>query len=289
MRRPRAVEPRIILVVVAIVFVAALTRSTFGFGEALVGMPLLSVVVDVRFAATLIALSATLNALTILLSDWRAVEWHGTWRLAIATLVGVPLGVLGVDKFPEMWIKLILAFVVIGFAVYSFLKPALLQLHSDRTAPAFGLAAGILGGAYMTLGPPLVIFATLRGWDPRQFRSKLQGVFFPTSIFICLNYYWDGRWNGNVFTCLLASLPAMALGLWVGWCLNRRFSTMQFQRCVFALLLASGMVLVASVVRDAVAEPVSASPVRGAVELPASTRTGHELADRPVRPATARA
>jgi len=258
------VEPQIIFVVVAIVFLAAVTRSTFGFGEALVGMPLLSAVVDVRFAATLIALSATLNALTILVSDWRGVQWHATWRLAIATLVGVPLGVLGVDYFPEMWVKIALACLVIGFAVYSLLKPTLFQLRTDRTAPAFGLVAGILGGAYVTLGPPLVIFATLRGWDPRQFRSTLQGVFFPASIFVCLNHFWYGRWNGDVFFCLMVCVPVMAVGLLLGWSLNQRFSTAQFKRCVFALLLVSGMVLVGSVVMDAMANPTEGDRIREA-------------------------
>jgi len=148
----------------------------------------------------------------------------------------------------EKWVKLLLAFLVIGFAVYNFTKPALLRLRTDRAAPIFGLAAGVLGGAYMTLGPPLVIYATLRGWEPREFRVKLQAVFLPTSIFICLIYYWDGRWNADVFACLLASAPAMAVGLLLGWWLNQRFSTMHFKRCVFALLLASGLVLVASVV-----------------------------------------
>ncbi len=276
-------ESQIVLVVVAIVFVAALTRSTFGFGEALVGMPLLSAVVDVRFAATLIALSATLNAFTILASDWRGVQWHATWRLAIATLVGVPLGVLGVDYLPEILIKVILASLVISFAMYNLLKPALFQLRTDRAAPVFGIAAGILGGAYVTLGPPLVIFATLRGWDPRQFRSTLQGVFFPASIFVCLNHFWYGRWNGDIFNCLLACLPVMALGLWLGWSLNQRFSTTQFQRCVFGLLLASGMVLISSVVFEVMSEPAAdAAALKAEAASPSGMRTGHGSADHRV-------
>jgi len=173
------VEPQIILVVVAIVFVGALTRSTFGFGEALVAMPLLSAVVDVKFAATLIALSSTLNALAILLSDWRELEWHVTKRLAIATLVGVPIGVLGVEYIPEIWIKIVLAFVVIGFAVYNLFKPTLLKLRTDRTAPAFGLVAGILGGAYVTLGPPLVILGRCEDGILVSFARRCRGCFSP--------------------------------------------------------------------------------------------------------------
>ncbi|HJN13415.1 MAG: sulfite exporter TauE/SafE family protein [Pirellulaceae bacterium] len=276
-------EPQIILVVVAIVFAGALTRSTFGFGEALVAMPLMSTVVDVKFAATLIALSSTLNAMGILFSDWQGLQWRATKRLAIATLVGVPVGVLGVEYIPEIWIKIVLAFVVIGFAVYNLLKPTLLKLRTDRTAPAFGLVSGVLGGAYVTLGPPLVIFATLRGWEPRQFRSTLQGVFFPASIFVCLNHFWYGRWNSDVFACLLASIPLMAIGLLLGWWLNRRFSTTQFKRCVFALLLASGLVLVTSVVVEATSAHAAVDPIKAAAESPADTQTSLEPADRPVR------
>ena len=36
------------VLVVAILFAGALTRSTFGFGEALVAMPLLSLIIDIK-------------------------------------------------------------------------------------------------------------------------------------------------------------------------------------------------------------------------------------------------
>jgi len=283
------VEPQIILVVVAIIFVAALTRSTFGFGEALVAMPLLSAFVDVKFASTLVALCSTLNALAILLSDRRGLEWRSTWRLAVATLVGIPLGVLGVEYFPEIWIQIALALVVIGFALYNLTRPALIQLKTDRLAPVFGLVAGVLGGAYVTFGPPLVIFASLRGWDPRQFRSTLQGVFFPASVFVCLNHFWYGRWNGDVFACLGWGIPLMAAGLWLGWWLNRRFSTKQFKRGVFGLLLLSGIVLVVSVVFDALTDPPVAGTLKEAVGSPANTQTSHAPADPLIPPATVRA
>jgi uncharacterized membrane protein YfcA len=284
------VEPQIILVIVTIVFVGALTRSTFGFGEALVAMPLLSAVVDVQFAATLIAITSTANALAILLSDLSGLEWRATKKLAIATLVGVPVGVLGTEYISEVWIKSVLAFVVIGFAFYNLSKPTLLKLRTDRTAPAFGFVSGVLGGAYVTLGPPLVIFGTLRGWDPRQFRATLQGVFFPATVLICLTHFWigrwhheDGSWNSDLFLCLLICLPLMVIALWLGQWLNRRFSTKQFKRCVFALLLCSGLVLLTSVVAKARLGSMDAPPVKEAVESPADTRTSLLPVDRLVR------
>jgi uncharacterized membrane protein YfcA len=284
------VEPQIILVIVTIVFVGALTRSTFGFGEALVAMPLLSAVIDVQFAASLIALTSTMNALAILVSDWRGLEWKATKTLAIATLVGVPIGVLGTEYVSEFWIKSVLAFVVIGFAYYNLFKPSMLKLQTDRTAPAFGFVSGILGGAYVTLGPPLVIFGSLRGWDPRQFRATLQGVFFPATVFICLTHFWigrwhdqDGSWNGDLFTCLLICTPLMAIALWLGQALNRRFSTTQFKRCVFALLLCSGLVLLTSVVAQATMSSPATDPVKEAAESPADMRTSHVPADLRVR------
>ena len=49
----------------------------------------------------------------------------------------------------------------------------------------FGFFAGILGGAYNTNGPPVVIYGSLRKWSPATFRATLQGYFFMAAFFCC--------------------------------------------------------------------------------------------------------
>ncbi|MCA9117288.1 MAG: hypothetical protein KDA79_19595, partial [Planctomycetaceae bacterium] len=59
---------------VLVLFTAALVRSTFGFGDALVAMPLLALFMPLETAAPLVALISLLIAGSVLQRDWRHAE-----------------------------------------------------------------------------------------------------------------------------------------------------------------------------------------------------------------------
>jgi uncharacterized membrane protein YfcA len=229
----------------AIMFAAALTRSTFGFGEALVAMPLLALVFDdVRIATALVAISSVFNGILILTTCREGTDWRGAWRLIIGCLLGTPIGVYVLIHVPESIVKVLLAGVLVAFSVYSLYRPRTWHLERDDWAYPFGFAAGLLGGAYNTSGPALVIFGSLRGWTPTQFRSTLQGVFLPNAAFILLMHYSAGLWSSNVFHYLKWSLPGVVLSVPIGYWLNRRIHPQHFQRVLYALLLIlAGMLL----------------------------------------------
>ena len=62
------------LPVLAVLFLATLIRSAFGFGEALVAVPLLALVIPVEVAAPLAVLVSVTVAGLVLLQDWRDVH-----------------------------------------------------------------------------------------------------------------------------------------------------------------------------------------------------------------------
>ena len=68
------------LPVLAVLFLATLIRSAFGFGEALVAVPLLALVIPVEVAAPLAVLVSITVAGLVLVQDWRKV--HAGQRLA---------------------------------------------------------------------------------------------------------------------------------------------------------------------------------------------------------------
>ena len=241
----------LIVPVVLFIFAGSLSRATFGFGEALVAMPLLSLVVDVPVAAALVALTSIFNAAVILMTNWRTVEWQGAWRLTVAALVGIPFGTYALKYAPENAVKLVLALVVLSFAGYNLVRPQLGRLQSDSWGFVFGLIAGVLGGAYNAFGPALVIYGTLRGWGAQKFRSTLQAVFFPASLFVGLMHMQFGFWTREVLLGYLPfCLPAMAFAAVLGQKLSARFDSQRFIRYVFYLLLVVGGMLVLSVVRS---------------------------------------
>src|SRR5439155_9336663 len=125
-----------------------LIRSAFGFGEALVAVPVLALLIPVEVAAPLAVLLSITVAGVVVVQDWHHVHVRSAGRLVLASLFGIPLGLLLLTAVAERAVKAILAGVIIAFSTYSLVSRRRLELTNDRLAWVFGFAAGVLGGAY---------------------------------------------------------------------------------------------------------------------------------------------
>ncbi|HEY1587600.1 MAG TPA: sulfite exporter TauE/SafE family protein [Polyangia bacterium] len=128
--------------VVGVMFAAAIFRTTFGFGEALIAVPLLALIVPVKVAAPVAVLASIVIAAFAVVRDWRHIELRSTAWLVGSTLFGLPVGLLLLKCVPER---------------------------------------SVFGGSYGMNGPPLAIYGSLRDWPPERFRATLQGYFLPAS------------------------------------------------------------------------------------------------------------
>jgi uncharacterized membrane protein YfcA len=237
------------ILVVAILFVATLIRSAFGFGEALVAVPLLALLIPVDVAAPVAVLTSITVAAIVLVQDWSEVHARSAGRLVFPTIFGIPLGLLLLTRVAEGVVKAALAVVIIAFAAYSLSSRRKPVLRDDRRAWIFGFVAGILGGAYGMNGPPLVIYGTLREWSPRHFRATLQGYFLPASIMVMAGYMVAGLWTPVVTRYYVLSLPAVVAAVFVGRFINRRIDGPRFVLYVHAGLIIIGATLLLQAVR----------------------------------------
>jgi hypothetical protein len=124
-------------------------------------------------------------------------------------------------------------------------RPTLRWVPGPRWGYAFGLAAGLLGGAITSGGPPIVIYGALRRMPPDEFRATLQGCFTPLNAAILLGHALGGFWTQPVLELYLLSLPAALLGLWVGSRFKRRIPARAFEKVVYAGLVALGVFMTA--------------------------------------------
>src|SRR5579884_2761905 len=229
--------------VLAVLFVATLIRSAFGFGEALVAVPLLALLLPVEVAAPLTALVSITVAGVILLQDWQQVQARSAGRLVLATLCGIPLGLGLLTAVAEPIVKALLAVVILAFSTYCLLGRRRFELPDDRLAWLFGFGAGVLGGAYGMNGPPLVIYGTLRRWSAGQFRATLQGYFLPASLVGMAGYWLAGLWVPPVTRYYLLSLPVAVASMVLGRVVNRRLTGQGFIRYVHIALILIGITL----------------------------------------------
>ena len=232
------------LAIVGIVFLSILIRSTFGFGEALIAMPLLLLITDLKTAAPFVAIIAGTGTIIILVTSWQRVQFHSAWRLVLSSFAGIPLGILFLKGSFDAVMKIVLAIVIIVFSIYSLFKPRLWNLKNEKLSYGFGFLAGVLGGAYNTAGPPVVIYGTMRQWDPGDFRATLQGYFLPTWLVIVLGHGVTGLWTRTVWQLYLISLPALFVAFLIGDRLNRSIPGDAFHRYIHIMLTGIGIFLV---------------------------------------------
>lgn len=233
------------LILIGIIFfLSTFARTTLGFGDALIAMPLLALFVPMTLASPVVALASALNAFLILAREWKSLEVRQAgWLIAIA-LSGIPLGAWLLHEGDDRVLKFLLGIVVLIFAVWSLQNPAVPELKSAWWNVPFGLSAGFLGGAYNTAGPPLVIYAALKRWPPDVFRVILQAYFLPSGLLIVALHGWNGRITTDVLKTFGLILPTLALGFLAGHHMADRIPEDRFRKTVYVVLLFLGTLLV---------------------------------------------
>jgi hypothetical protein len=164
--------------IIAISFVATLVRSTFGFGESLVAVPLFVLFVPLDIAVPLSVLISIFVALVVVVQDHREIHFNSAKWLIIYAFLGIPIGLL----------------IARGWSAKHF--RATLQAYF-LPASLFGIAGyafrGLLGWPVLKLfllSLPAVIPAVFLG---RYFNRRLHGASFFKYVY----------WGLIVIGCLL--------------------------------------------------------------------------------------
>ncbi len=227
--------------ILAVLFVATLIRSAFGFGDVLIAVPLLAFLMPVEVATPLAVLVSITVAGVLILQDWHRIHFRSAGRLIVSTLFGIPLGLWLLRAVPEAVVKAALAVVIVSFSAFCLAGRRQVELRDDRLAWGFGFVAGVLGGAYGMSGPPLVVYGALRRWSAEHFRATLQGYFLPANIVTMGGYWLFGLWVADVTRYYLLSLPVVLVALIAGTAVNRRMQGQAFLRYVHVGLILVGM------------------------------------------------
>ena len=237
--------------VLIVIFVATLIRSVFGFGEALVAVPLLALRLPVKIAAPLAVLMSVTVALIIVLQDWHHVEFRSAGWLLGASVFGIPLGVLLLARGDHRVLTAGLGGIIMAFALHALTRRQVHPLAADNLPWLLGcgFCAGVLGGAFGMNGPPLAIYGAMRRWSAQRFRATLQGYFLPASVLGLVGYFLAGLLGREVTRYYLVSLPCAVVAILLGGVVNRRLRGDVFVRYVYAGLVVVGAILAMQAIR----------------------------------------
>lgn len=227
-------------------FLAAFAQGVTGFGSALVAMPLLALVLDLRAASAVVALLSLAINLALLLPVRRELPWRPVAPLLAGSLAGIPAGVLFLANADGRLARALLGAVLIAASA------ALLGARGRRIgsgagpALAAGAIAGLLGGAFNANGPVAVLYAAARGWEKRETHAALQLYFLASGVAVAALHGAAGITDRWVLLAAACALPALALGSLAGWAVHRRVGEERYRRLLLLTLLGAGAVLLAA-------------------------------------------
>jgi uncharacterized membrane protein YfcA len=154
------------------------------------------------------------------------------------------LGFTVKKRVDEEIVLTILGIVITGYALYSLLEVKLPQMKHPSWAYGSGFFAGLLGGAYNTAGPPVIIYGNCRGWLPAEFKGNLQSFFLVGTLFVVAAHALSGNLTEVVWVDFLWVLPAIGLGFVAGTWLDRYLNPELFRKVVLVLLILMGLRLI---------------------------------------------
>lgn len=233
-----------------IIFAATVFRSTFGFGESLIAVPLLALLMPLEIAVPLSVMISVTIAGFVVVQDRKKIHFKSAGGLIVYAIIGIPLGLWLLTHVNEQWVKIILGSVIVFFSIYLLTGTRLEELKQDDWRWLFGcgLISGILGGAYGINGPPLVIYGAKRGWTAQHFRATLQAYFLIASLAGMIGYWFSGLLTMQLLHYFSFALPVLVPAILIGRYANARMHGSQFFKYSYLVLLLLGAILMANAI-----------------------------------------
>lgn len=235
-----------VVFVLVISFLATLVRSTFGFGESLIAVPLFVLFIPLNVAVPLSVLMSIFVASVVVIQDHREIHFNSAKWLILYALLGIPFGLLILSYGNEYWVKIVLGLLIVIYSAYTMMAKNVPQLEHDSRGWLFacGFLSGVFGGAYGLNGPPLIVYGNMRRWSAKHFRATLQAYFLPASFIGVVGYAVQGLLGWVVIKYFLLSLPAMIPAIFLGRYFNNKLQGSSFYKYVYGGLIFIGILLI---------------------------------------------
>lgn len=226
-----------------IIFVGALLQGLAGFGGALVSMPLLLLYLEPIWAAPIVVLCYTINRIPAMFVLRKNLMWDHSLLLLAAAAPGAFLGVYFLKNVEPGIIMKTLGVILILFSAYKILSPGLKLTFSRLWALPTGFLSGILGGAFGTDGPPVVVYAALQRWTKEQVVGMLQSFFIFANFIIIVSYGYHGLLIWPVLKISAIAVPFAIIGIFLGLWINRRIGQLHFESILAITIGVMGTIL----------------------------------------------
>jgi uncharacterized membrane protein YfcA len=201
--------------------------------------------VDPLHSTILVTGCGVLLHMTTIWPQRHFVEVKRLWPFVVGGLAGIPIGVALLAHTDAGVLKPTLGAFLLIFGTYALIAPRPKTTNAGGRAAdtAVGFLGGILGGLGGYSGVLPTIWTQVRGWPKEIARGVYQPYVIIIQAITLAGLIWV-TFDRRGLVLLVAVLPPLLLGTWVGWRLYGKLNERRFRQALALLLIASGATLV---------------------------------------------
>jgi len=229
-----------VLVVFAAVFLICFMKGAFGGGFSIVGIPLLSLVMDPVTAGGFLAplfIAMDLFALRY----WKPSTWSKPDLVLLlpGLVIGIGLGYLLFRVLDHRAVAIVMATVTLIFVGLWLAggSQVVIRPRSPPKAIAAGLGSGITTMVAHSGGPPLAMYLLPLGLRKEVYAGTTSLFFTVGNATKAVPWLLLVKPAGDVWILMAACLLAISTGVWIGWRLHGRLDQRQIYRTCYGLLV----------------------------------------------------
>jgi len=242
-------DPVFYLVGLPTVFLIALSKGAFGGGLAILGIPLLSLVMPPLDAAIVVAPLVSLMDL-FALGSFGPRTWSKYDLLWImpCLVIGIGIGYFFFTRFNPHLVEASIAAVTLLFIAHWFFRGRRAKPSHMPVSPPLAVLAGTVSGFTTFVahsgGPPVNVYLLKRGLDKTIYAGTNLAIFTLGNIVKLVPYGILAYAKPSTLLAAAALAPIVPLGVWAGVHLHRRLEQHElYFWCYLLLAVAAAKLL----------------------------------------------
>jgi len=240
-------DPVFITAALFAVLITGISKSGLGGGLGQLSVPIMAVFISpVAAAAIMLPILCAIDLFNI----WGyRKEFHRNNLLAVlpGAVIGISIGALTFSHLDDNAIRLMLGGLSLVFALTYFVQQAPVSSET-RWGRLFGAVCGALAGFTSFVahagGGPVKMFLLPQRLDKRVFVGTNVYFFFIVNQVKIWPYLWLGQFSTDNLNTSLVLMPAVPLGVWIGWKLIKYIDAETFYKVCYILLFVAGIKLI---------------------------------------------
>lgn len=236
-----------LMVALFAVLVTGISKSGLGGGLGQLSVPMMAMFISpVAAAAIMLPILCTIDIFNI----WGyRKDFHRKNLIALlpGAVLGIAIGAMTFHLVDDNMIRLMLGVLSLVFSL-TYFKQQVPVSSESRVGRMFGVFCGTLAGFTSFVahagGGPVKMYMLPQRLDKRVFVATNVYFFFVVNQVKIWPYLWLGQFTTENLSTSLILMPAVPVGVWLGWKMLKLIDGETFYRLCYGLLFFAGIKLI---------------------------------------------